>query len=372
MECSSAGLTGHQHGLRELHAQLRAQGMFEPSRFWLGKLLFWVPTFFASYLALVALPVGPLWFGLVPLCAVALLTMGYAGHDAGHYSLSRVRWVNDLCGQFGMTFLCGFSFGFWRLRHNQHHASCQEVGGDPDMRFGVLFSVYPDSDNWKTPVGRVFLRVQKWAFWPLAAFYWVSLRYDGIRDLFQRPAETRVDRFLLPLHWIVLIVIPGLLFGWSAAIVAYLAMSCVSSLMTASVFIPNHIGMRRLDTSHEVSYLEQQITTSRNIANPPLLDFYYGGLNSQIEHHLFPRIPHNRYRSMRPVVRSFCEQRGIPYHEASLFGALASVGNHLGEMTAAYQARQQAASAREADGDVDVAVATIAVAPVPAAPPRNG
>jgi fatty acid desaturase len=285
--------------------------------------------------------VGLLWIALAPLCAVGLLTMGFAGHDAGHGALSRSRWVNDFWGQFCMTFLCGMSFGFWRSRHNLHHSRCQEIGGDPDMHFGVLFSVYPESANWKTPLGRVFLRVQKWAFWPLSAFYWVTLRYDGIRDLFQRPRETRIDRFLMPLHWLVLLVLPGMVCGWPAAIAAYVTMSCVSSVMTASVFIPNHIGMRRLGASDKLSYLEQQVTTSRNISNPRLLDFYYGGLNSQIEHHLFPRIAHNRYRLMRPIVRRFCEKRGIPYHEATLYRALASVGNHLGAMTTAYLRSKQ-------------------------------
>jgi fatty acid desaturase len=235
-----------------------------------------------------------------------------------------------------MTFICGFSFGYWRARHNQHHAHCQEVDGDPDMRFGVLFSVYPNSDNWRSRGGRFFLRIQKWAFWPLSSLYWVSLRYDGIRDLFQQPDKTKVDRFLLPLHWLVLLVIPGFVFGWPAALLAYVSASCISSLMTASVFIPNHIGMRRLASGEKLSYLEQQVTTSRDISNPPLLDFYYGGLNAQIEHHLFPRVAHNRYRAMRPVVRAFCLARGIPYQEVSLYRALAAVGNHLGAMTAAY------------------------------------
>jgi fatty acid desaturase len=213
---------------------------------------------------------------------------------------------------------------------------CQEVDGDPDMQFGVIFSVYPHSSNWKTRLGRAFLRVQKWSFWPLASFYWASLRYDAVRDLFRQPKHTRVDRFILPLHWIVLLVIPGLVFGWGTAIAAYLAMSCLSSLMTASVFIPNHIGMRRVASGEKLSYLEQQVTTSRNIGNPPLLDFYYGGLNSQIEHHLFPRVPHDRYRAMRPFVRAFCEKRGFAYQQVSLYQALASVGRHLGDMTDAY------------------------------------
>ena len=223
-----------------------------------------------------------------------------------------------------MTILCGMSFGFWRSRHNRHHAHCQEVAGDPDMHFGFLFSVYPSSDNWHTRLGRFFLRIQKWSFWPLASFYWVTLRYDAIRDLFQRPKETRVDRFLLPLHWVLLLIVPGLVFGWGAAIVAYVTVSCLSSLMTASVFIPNHIGMPRLDPGEKLSFLEQQVSTSRNISNPAL-DFYYGGLNWPIEHHLFPRVSHDRYRAMRPIVRALCRERGIDYQEVTLLRGLAVV-----------------------------------------------
>lgn len=286
---------------------------------------------------MMVLPLGPARLLLAPLSAVALLTMGFAGHDAGHNALSRTRWVNDLWGQLAMTLLCGMSFGSWRARHNQHHARCQDIDGDPDMHFGVLFSVYPHSANWQTPLGRFFLRIQKWAFWPLSSLYWITLGYDGIRDLFQRPQDTKIDRFLIPLHWLILLVVPGLVFGWSRALPAFLAMSCLSSLMTASVFIPNHIGMPRLAGGHKLSYLEQQVTTSRNIDNPGALDFYYGGLNSQIEHHLFPRVPHHRYRAMRPLVRAFCDKHGLAYQQISLYGALASVGNHLGSMTAAYR-----------------------------------
>lgn len=312
--------------------------MLDPTGVWRRKLIFWIPALVVSYLGLLTVPFGPLWLLLAPLAAVAQLTMGFLGHDAGHHAISRRRWINDFWGHLGMSFLCGMSFGFWRSRHNRHHAHCQEVSGDPDMHFGVLFSVYPQSASWRTPLGRFFLMIQKWSFWPLASFYWVTLRYDAIRDLFQQPKETRVDRLLLPLHWIVLLVVPGLVVGWGTAVLAYVVASCLSSLMTASVFVPNHIGMRRIDGPESVSYLEQQVTTSRNITNPRLLDFYYGGLNSQIEHHLLPRVSHDRYRAMRPIVREFCRQRGLSYQEAGLFEALASVGRHLGEMTAAYAA----------------------------------
>ena len=328
----------HPQLLRELHQQLDQRGLFEPSHFWRRKLSIWVPLLVTSYLALMLVPFGPWWLLLVPLASVSLLTMGFAGHDAGHYALSRKPWVNDFWGHVAMTWLCGMSFGCWRTRHNLHHAKCQEAESDPDMHFGVLFSVYPNSANWKTPLGRFFLRIQKWAFWPLSSLYWMTLGYDGIRDLFQRPQDTKVDRFLIPLHWLSLLIVPGLVFGWSRAIPAFLAMSCISSLMTASVFIPNHIGMRRVADGQKLSYLEQQVTTSRNIDNHRALDFYYGGLNSQIEHHLFPRVAHHRYRTMRPFVRAFCETHGLNYQQVDLYRALASVGNHLGDMTATYRA----------------------------------
>ncbi len=328
----------HRQYLKDLYGELKTAGHFEPSSFWKWQLLLWIPTFFLSYWGLIVLPFGLLWLGLVPVCSVAILTMGFVGHDAGHYALAPKPWVNDVWGHICMTLLCGMSFGNWRLRHNLHHSRCQEIDGDPDMHFGVIFSVYPNSGNWHTPFGRFFLRIQKWTFWPLASLYWVSLRTDAIRDLFQRPRQTKIARVLLPLHFIVLLGIPGFIFGWPAAILAYLTMSCVSSLMTASVFIPNHIGMRRLATSDKLSYFEQQITTSRNVSNPPLFDFYYGGLNSQIEHHLFPRVARHRYRAMRPIVRAFCEKHGFPYQEASFYRALASVSSHLGDMTAAYVA----------------------------------
>ena len=141
----------HTADLKELYADLGRRGMLEPSHFWHLKLLFWTPTFLLSYLGLVALPFGPLWLLLAPLAAVALLTMGFVGHDAGHYALSKRRWVNDVWGQLGMTLLCGMSFGFWRSRHNEHHVHCQEIDGDPDMHFGVLFSVYPELGQLAAP-----------------------------------------------------------------------------------------------------------------------------------------------------------------------------------------------------------------------------
>src|SRR3954469_16024998 len=117
---------GHCQSLKDVHAELAGLGLFEPTGFWRRKLLLWVPVLLISYIALLALPFGVAWLLAVPVGSVAFLTMGFLGHDAGHYAISRKRWINDFWGQIGMTIFCGMTFGFWRSSHNRHHAHCQE------------------------------------------------------------------------------------------------------------------------------------------------------------------------------------------------------------------------------------------------------
>ena len=218
------------------------------------------------------------------------------------------------------------------------------------MHFGVLFSVYPDSANWQTPLGRFFLRIQKWAFWPLSSFYWVALRYDGIRDLFQRPKETKIDRFLMPLHWIVLLVIPGLVFGWPAAILAYITVSCISSLMTASVFIPNHIGMRRLGAGEKLELSgaadhDQPEHPEPAAARLLLRRAQFADRAPPVPARLPQPLPRDAADRARVLPRA---RDRLPARPA-LYRALASVGNHLGDMTAAYvESRDEARAAASA------------------------
>ena len=125
------------------------------------------------------------------LASVGMLTMGYVGHDAGHFALSRTRWVNNFWGHFGMTFLCGMSFGFWRSRHNPTTCIARRSAAIPTCTSACCSRSTPARPTGTRRSGRFFLRIQKWAFWPLSAFYWVSLRYDGMRDLFQQPDKTQ-------------------------------------------------------------------------------------------------------------------------------------------------------------------------------------
>ena len=87
-------------------------------------------------------------------------------------------------------------------------------------------------------------------------------------------------------------------------------------------FAPNHKGMPVLDAGDRSDFLRRQVLTSRNVRGGLLTDFALGGLNYQIEHHLFPSMPRPSLRHSQPLIEAFCQQRGVPYCQSSLAGLL--------------------------------------------------
>jgi fatty acid desaturase len=94
-------------------------------------------------------------------------------------------------------------------------------------------------------------------------------------------------------------------------------------------FAPNHKGMPTLTEADALDFTRRQVLTSRNVAGSRLVDWLLGGLNYQIEHHLFPNMPRPNLRRAQPLVRAFCVQHGLNYTEASLFGSYAEAVRHL-------------------------------------------
>ena len=126
------------------------------------------------------------------------------------------------------------------------------------------------------------------------------------------------------------------LIGPWAALLVIVIYKCFGGAYLALVFAPNHKGMLQVDDASELDFLERQVLTSRNVRSHPLTDVLYGALNYQIEHHLFTTMPRNRVREAHLIVRGFCQERGIPYHEVSVFrsyqellGFLHEVGSPL-------------------------------------------
>ena len=110
-----------------------------------------------------------------------------------------------------------------------------------------------------------------------------------------------------------------------------------------SIFAPNHKAMPTLDAESELDFLSRQVLTSRNVRANPITDFMYGGLNYQIEHHLFPSLPRNNLRRVQPIVRDFCEKHSIAYHETGVLRSYREILGHLHEIGAPLRKKDGAA-----------------------------
>jgi len=97
-------------------------------------------------------------------------------------------------------------------------------------------------------------------------------------------------------------------------------------------FAPNHKGMPVLSASDKTDFLRRQVLTSRDVRGGRLTDFVLGGLNYQIEHHLFPSMPHPSLRRSQSLIAAFCTERDLPYCQASLPGSYAQALRHLNAM----------------------------------------
>ena len=123
---------------------------------------------------------------------------------------------------------------------------------------------------------------------------------------------------------IVALVLPF----WQA--VAFIAVQqAVFGLYMGASFAPNHKGMPIERPEDHWDYLRRQVITSRNIRGGPFVDVALGGLNYQIEHHLFPSMPRPSLRRLQPLVREFCAERGVPYVETSAVESYKRAFAHL-------------------------------------------
>src|SRR5439155_1528275 len=113
----------------------------------------------------------------------------------------------------------------------------------------------------------------------------------------------------------------GVLFfflGIWQAILFILVHQSLSGIYLGSIFAPNHKGMPMLDKESDMSFLYRQVVTARNVKAHPITDFWYGGLNYQIEHHLFPSMTRTNLRKAQRLIKAFCGEHAIPYYETSI------------------------------------------------------
>jgi fatty acid desaturase len=261
-------------------------------------------------------PTGLGWAGLSALLiAFGSVQVGLVGHDAGHLAVFNSRRANWALGSVCWSLCLGVGFWYWSDRHNRHHASTNDLGADPDLRWAELVAYTETSVHARPPRARRLVRYQAilgpcfalglaFAF-RVESWVFTARHLSGRRRL----AEAGLLGLSTAL-WMLPAVARGP--GWLGV---FLLAQVLAGLYLALAIAPNHKGMPTWPAGTPVSFLDRQVRGSRNVAPHPLTDFLMGGLNYQIEHHLFPTMPRSAFGRARAIVKPFCLARGLPYTE---------------------------------------------------------
>jgi fatty acid desaturase len=278
---------------------------------------------------------GDTWWQLAIAAFLAIMftQVGFIGHDAGHRQIFRSRRANYLTGLLHGNLAIGLSYGWWVDKHNRHHAHPNQEEKDPDIDIGVLAFSATQRRAKRGRVTRFITRRQGYLFLPLLMAEAVQLHINSIQALARRGLRHRAwEWLLLGLHTAgylaaVLLVLPPV-----KAAVFILVHQALFGLYLGVSFAPNHKGMPVLAADDRTDFLRRQVLTSRNVRGNWLVDLVLGGLNYQIEHHLFPSMPRPNLRRTQPLVRAFCQRHDVAYLETTLLRSYAQALGHLHEV----------------------------------------
>jgi len=278
--------------------------------------------------------VGDSWWQLVVAAFLAFVftQIGFIGHDAGHRQILGSRRANYILGLLHGNLAIGLSYGWWVDKHNRHHAHPNHEGSDPDIGVGAL-AFTPAQATAKVGLSRFIARHQRYLFFPLLALEAVQLHVLSIQALARRGLRHRSwEAVLLGVHAAGYLTALLLTLSPVKAAVFIVVQQALFGIYLGCSFAPNHKGMPILAAGDRIDFLRRQVLTSRNVRGGPVVDFMLGGLNYQIEHHLFPHMPRPNLRRSQELIRSFCRQHGISYCETTLLRSYAQALGHLHEV----------------------------------------
>jgi len=278
----------------------------------------------------------PLWLVALNSLVVAFILgqLGFQLHDSGHRQMFQSSRLNAMVGLLTANLGLGMSYGWWVDKHNRHHANPNSEDLDPDIGPGVIaYSQEQALDS--RGAGRFIAKYQAYFFFPLLFLLGFSMHFRSVQFLVRRRSKYRALELVLLASYVPLYVgFFVLVLGPLPALLAILIQQCCGGCYMALVFAPNHKGMPQIESGASVSFLVRQVITSRNVKPNPLTDVWYGALNYQIEHHLFPTLPRNQVAKAHRIVRAFCEEHGIPYYETTLVQSYREILGFLHEVGA--------------------------------------
>jgi fatty acid desaturase len=278
-----------------------------------------------------SLLLGHSWFQLLIAGALGILftQVAFLAHEAAHRQILAAGPANDRLGRV-LGGIVGMSYSWWDSKHSRHHANPNRVGKDPDIQVDTISFLEEDAAQARGLRRWITLR-QGWLFFPLLTLEGLNLHYLSVRHLTQRGAVKGrwselgmlVARFALVLVPLFLLLPVGMAFAFLGVQLA------VFGIYMGASFAPNHKGMPVIASDARLDFFSKQVRTSRNIQGGWWATILMGGLNYQVEHHLFPSMPRPHLARARGIVRDYCLSNDIPYTETSLWRSYAIVIAYL-------------------------------------------
>ncbi|WP_369052431.1 acyl-CoA desaturase [Kineococcus terrestris] len=319
----------------QLMAQVQAAGLMQrrTGRYWVR-----IAATSAAFAAVLTGTVLLRDSWLVLLLAVALagvLTQfAFLGHDGAHRQIFASHRGNEWAARVFAALLNGLGYGWWMGKHTRHHQAPNKLGTDGDVESGVV-SFYPEAAASRRGPLRWFTRHQGWFFLPLLLLEGLNLHAASARSLVSssRRAKGRwLDVALIATHWSVYLAALVLLLGPGRGAAFFGVHMAAFGVAMGGAFAPNHVGMPVVPREAKVDFIRRQVLTSRNVRGGWFVDLVMGGLNFQVEHHLFPSMPRPNLRRARPFVQRFCAEHGIAYTEEGLLSSYRSIVRYLNEV----------------------------------------
>jgi fatty acid desaturase len=222
------------------------------------------------------------------------------------------------------------SYGWWMDKHTRHHNNPNHDDLDPDVSPEVL--IWATSSAWGRRGLKGFItRHQAGLFFPLLALLGIDLKISSVKALLRGGMKRRgLEAGLMIGHAVFYLTALFLVLSPLQAVAFFVLHQALFGIYLGMTFAPNHKGMPH--PTGDEDFLRKQVVTSRNVKGGWLTDAALGGLNYQIEHHLFPAMPTPNLRKAQPIVKAYCDEIGVPYEETSLIESYRQALAHLHEV----------------------------------------
>ena len=271
------------------------------------------------------------------LLAFVIVQLSFIGHDLGHKQVFRSSRNNDVVGLF-VSSMVGINRTWWVEKHNEHHSNPNDLDMDPDIEIPVV-AFSEDQARETKGVARLIVRYQAILFYALVCFEGIVLKYSGIRYMLTNRLKFPIaEPIAMAGHIGVYTCLVFLSLPFWQGLLFIAVNQLLIGLYIGSTFAPNHKGMLMLDGKVKLDFLRRQVLTSRNVKASPVNDVLYGGLNYQIEHHLFPSMPRHHLKEAQKIIRPFCGKSSISYYETGVIQSQREILQYLHHVSAPLRA----------------------------------